>query len=158
FIKAVLALMHRELPPSLHCETPSPDIDFPRTPFHVNTGLRAWQPEAGPRRAGVTALGVGGTNAHVILEEAAPAEALGPSRAAELLVLSARSEAALDRVAVDLARHLRRHPELRLADVAHTLQSGREAFEHRRALVCRDREDAIRALESPHARISEGGG
>ena len=148
FIKAVLALSHGELPPSLNYEAPNPEIDFPSTPFYVNARLQAWSAEGGPRRAGVTALGVGGTNAHVILEEAPPIEASRPSHAPQLLVLSAKTETALDAAAKNLARHLRDHPEQALADVAYTLQLGRKAFAHRRAVMCRDREDAIRALET----------
>jgi 3-oxoacyl-(acyl-carrier-protein) synthase/thioesterase domain-containing protein/aryl carrier-like protein len=147
-IKAVLALRHRELPPSLGYEAPNPAIDFPSTPFHVETELRAWQTD-GPRRAGVTALGAGGTNAHVILEEAPPPAPSGRSRSAELLVISAKTETALDAAANNLARHLREHPEQALADVAYTLQLGRQAFAHRRAIVCRDREGAVAALTAP---------
>jgi 3-oxoacyl-(acyl-carrier-protein) synthase/thioesterase domain-containing protein len=147
FIKAVLALSHRELPPSLGYRTPSPEIDFGHSPFFVNTELRAWA-ASGPRRAGVTALGVGGTNAHAILEEAPPLEQSGPSHAAEVLVLSAKTETALESAAKNLARHLRDNPGQPLADVAYTLQLGRKAFPCRRAVVCRDREDAIRALET----------
>ena len=148
FIKVVLALTHGELPPSLNCETPSPEIDFPSTPFRVNAELRPWRAEGGPRRAGVTALGVGGTNAHVILEEAPAPEPRPSARPAELLVLSARTEAALAEATRRLASHLRENPGQALADVAYTLQAGRKAFAHRRAVACRDREDAVRALEA----------
>ena len=69
FIKAVLSLKHAQVPPSLHCATPNPNIDFGKTPFYVNTALRAW-PEREKRRAGISSFGIGGTNAHVVLEEA----------------------------------------------------------------------------------------
>jgi len=148
FIKAVLALSHKEIPPSLNYESPNPQIDFPSTPFFVNAKLREWSAPGGPRRAGVTALGAGGTNVHVILEEAPLAAPSGPSRPVELLVLSAKTRAALDASTVNLARHLRESPGLKLADVAHTLQRGRKAFAHRRTLVCREREEAMVALET----------
>jgi acyl transferase domain-containing protein len=148
-IKTTLALRHRQLPPSLHFESPNPEIDFASSPFVVNASLRDWPAGAEPRRAGVSSLGVGGTNAHVILEEASGLEEpSGPSRSQQLLLLSARSEASLDAATDRLARHLREHPEQDLADVAHTLRVGRRVFEQRRMLVCRDREDAARALES----------
>jgi amino acid adenylation domain-containing protein len=152
-IKAVLALHHRTLPPSLHFRTPNPRIDFANSPFFVNAELRPWEvPGGGPRRAGVTSLGMGGTNAHVVLEEApAAAPAAAAARAArpwQLVALSAKSAAALDSATLRLADHLRERPELELADVAHTLQVGRKHFQHRRALLCRDLAEAAAALET----------
>lgn len=146
FIKTVLAMRHGQLPPSLNYDTPNPEIDFPSTPFYVNSKLSAWPAANGPRRAGVTSLGAGGTNVHVILEEAPPAKPSGPARAASLLVISARTEAALAAATTNLAQHLRENPTDKLADVAYTLQVGRKSFAHRRALVCRNHEEAILAL------------
>ncbi|HEV7519190.1 MAG TPA: acyltransferase domain-containing protein, partial [Thermoanaerobaculia bacterium] len=155
-IKATLALHHRTLPPSLHFRTPNPRIDFAGSPFFVNTELRPWETTDGaPRRAGVTSLGMGGTNAHVVLEEApalpaAPADTPAPAavRPWQLLVLSAKSATALDRATLNLALHLRERPELALADVAFTLQVGRKSFQHRRALLCRDLAEAVIGFES----------
>ncbi|AFE09968.1 malonyl CoA-acyl carrier protein transacylase [Corallococcus coralloides DSM 2259] len=148
-IKVVMALRHQQLPPSLHFERPNPVIDFAAGPFFVNNTLRPWAPPHGaPRRAGVSSFGIGGTNAHVILEEAPSIETASSSRSAHLLLLSARSEAALDVATEQLASHLTRNPELELADVAHTLMVGRRRFEHRRAIVCRDGEDARQVLTS----------
>ncbi|HXO42005.1 MAG TPA: beta-ketoacyl synthase N-terminal-like domain-containing protein, partial [Thermoanaerobaculia bacterium] len=116
-IKAVLALHHRTLPPSLHFQTPNPRIDFANSPFFVNTELRPWEvPGGGPRRAGVTSLGMGGTNAHVVLEEApAPEPELASApRPHQLLLLSAKSAAALERSTARLADHLRQSPGLEL--------------------------------------------
>ncbi|BCY09674.1 type I polyketide synthase [Actinoplanes sp. L3-i22] len=134
-IKAVLALEHRQLPATLHVAHPNPKIDFASSAFRVNTELTEWTAGTGPRRAGVSSFGIGGTNAHVVLEEAPPA---GPSRYARAqcpLVLSARTAAALEAATTNLAQYLRRHPEADLADVAYTLQTGRRAFAHRRALI-----------------------
>ena len=89
----------------------------------------------GQRRAGVTGLGAGGTNAHIIVEEAPARDASPAARGPQLLVLSAKSEAALERATDNLAEHLTRNPALNLADVAHTLRVGRVAFSHRRFLV-----------------------
>lgn len=144
-IKTVLALEHRTLPPSLHFEEPNPQIDFAASPFYVSRVAAPW-PASTPRRAGVSSFGLGGTNAHVVLEEAPPVPSSGASRAWQLLVLSARSEAAVGTAAQDLSVWLGEHPEQSLADVAYTLQMGRRAFRHRRAVLCRDREEARRAL------------
>ncbi|MES1243977.1 MAG: SDR family NAD(P)-dependent oxidoreductase [Acidobacteriota bacterium] len=151
-IKTVLALEHRQIPPSLHCEVPNPKIDFEGSPFFVNRGLRDWPAEDGePRLAGVSSFGIGGTNAHAVVEEAPTREPSGPSRRHQLLVLSARTPAALDAAAERLAGHLESHDDL--ADAAFTLRVGRRELEHRRAVVCTDRESAIAALRGP-SRIS----
>jgi acyl transferase domain-containing protein/acyl carrier protein len=146
-IKAVLALEHGEIPPTLHYTAPNAKIDFAGSPFFVNTELRPWKTGGEPRRAGVSSFGIGGTNAHVVLEEAPEPEPSEAARPWHLLVLSAKTTSALEAATDRLAAHLRAHPEQELADVAHTLQVGRRAFEHRRVLVARDREDAAAALE-----------
>jgi len=146
-IKTVLAMKYRQIPPSLHFETPNPQIDFANSPFYVNTVLRPWEPCDAPRRAGVSSFGIGGTNAHLILEEAPEAAPTEVIEGWQLLTLSARSDRALTAMAAQLAAHLRQHPELNLADVAYTLQEGRKAFTHRLVLICRDLSEAIEALE-----------
>ncbi|HUQ34164.1 MAG TPA: SDR family oxidoreductase [Pyrinomonadaceae bacterium] len=150
-IKTILALNHKMLPPSLHFTRPNPNIDFDNSPFYVNTSLREW-PEntSSPRRAGVSSFGIGGTNAHVVIEEAPPVDAVAEvsSKDEHLLIISARSETALETATANLAAHLKERPQLNLADVAYTLQTGRRAFTHRRALRCRDLEDAAQALAS----------
>jgi acyl transferase domain-containing protein len=147
-IKAVLALQHATIPPSLHFERANPEIEFRSSPFYVPTQLCGWSATDGPRRAGVSSFGIGGTNAHVVLQEAAPVEPPGGSRAWQLLLLSARSESALDLMTTRLADHLRATPDICLADVAYTLHVGRKDFPHRRMVLCRDRGDAVRALTS----------
>jgi acyl transferase domain-containing protein len=152
FIKTVLSLENRELPPSLNYEQPNPAIDFGKTPFYVNTGLKTWERNGSPRRAGVSSFGVGGTNAHVILEEALPAEQSGASRPYQLLLLSARTAPALEKTRENLLNYLQEHEHAPLADVAYTLQSGRTVFRQRLALVCKDRADAIQALQADSRR------
>src|SRR5882724_8964136 len=153
-IKTIAALRHRQIPPSLHWERPNPRLKLDESPFYVNTELREWPaPPAGttPRRAGVSSLGIGGTNAHLVLEEAPAPPPPAPSRPWQLLLLSARTPSALWTASANLARHLA-SPEvedLDLADVAHTLRVGRRAFRHRRAVVCRDRGEAAAALAAP---------
>lgn len=151
-IKTVLALQHREIPPSLHFEQPNPKIDFARSPFFVNHTLRAWPEGPTPRRAGVSSFGIGGTNAHVVLEEAPARPPTSPGRRCQLLVLSARTLTALETATDNLAAHLEAHPEVNLADVAFTLQVGRKVFAHRRAVVCESVADAVQVLRSrdPH--------
>ena len=146
FIKTTLALQHQQIPPSLHYGTPNPQIDFTSSPFYVNTTLTPWQRSGAPRRAGITALGAGGTNCHVILEEAPEALPSSPSRPWQLLLLSAKTPTALDTATQNLAVHLKEQADLPLADVAYTLMVGRRAFAHRRILVCRTRDEAIAAL------------
>ncbi|HEX2187809.1 MAG TPA: type I polyketide synthase, partial [Longimicrobiaceae bacterium] len=147
-IKAALALEHGEIPPTPGFARPNPRIPFEHTPFYVNTEARPWTPNGAPRRAGVSSFGMGGTNAHVVLEEAPELPPPGPSRPWQLLVLSARTPAALEAATDRLAAHLRAHPEQELADAAHTLRVGRRRFAQRRVLVCRGREDAAAALEA----------
>jgi acyl transferase domain-containing protein len=157
-LKTVLALKHRAIPPSLHFASPNPQIDFRGGPFYVNTTLAPWE-SAGPRRAGVSSFGLGGTNVHAVLEEAPEPAPSGPARPWQLLVLSAKSAAALDTAAADLATYLEARPDLDradLADIAWTLQAGRRLFPHRRALVCRDAADARALLTTPDpARVAE---
>ena len=147
-IKTVLALQHKEIPPSLYFETPNPNIDFEDCPFYVNTELREWPSDGRPRRAGVNSLGLGGTNAHVIVEEAPEIGPSDPSRPWQLLVLSAQTETALESATDRLARHFKEHPDLSFADAAYTLQVGRKAMTHRRILVASGLEDAVVALAS----------
>ncbi|WP_416212481.1 beta-ketoacyl synthase N-terminal-like domain-containing protein [Nostoc sp. ChiQUE01b] len=156
-IKTILALKHKQIPPSLHCEQPNPQIDFANSPFYVNTTLAEWKSDRIPRRAGITSLGFGGTNAHVIVEEAPvgeqgeQGEQGGQGRKYQLLVLSAKTESALETATVNLTNHLKQHLDINLADVAYTLQVGRQTFNHRRILVCDDLDDAVEALHTLEA-------
>ncbi|MDP1575612.1 MAG: type I polyketide synthase, partial [Cypionkella sp.] len=146
-IKVALSLHHRQLPPSLGYEAPNPSIDFATSPFKVNDRLTDWE-SFGPRRAGVNSLGVGGTNAHVVLQEApmraAGEESLWPFQP---IVISAKSKGALDAGAARLAAHLRDNSGQDLADVAYTLKEGRRAFEKRRVLVAGSHDEAAALLE-----------
>ncbi|MFP5264075.1 MAG: amino acid adenylation domain-containing protein [Blastocatellia bacterium] len=147
-IKAVCALRHRRLPPSLNFTEPNPKIDFANSPFYVNAQLKDWTGNGKPRRAGVSSFGIGGTNAHVILEEAPPAVSGSDSRPWQLLTLSAKTSSALDQTINGLVERLKAEPQTILADVCYTLQTGRRAFAYRRAVVCKDTADAGAVLES----------
>ncbi|WP_338270553.1 SDR family NAD(P)-dependent oxidoreductase, partial [Corallococcus caeni] len=156
-IKTALALHHRKLPPSLHYSAPNPQLGLEGSPFYVNASLQDWQPPAGvPRRAGVSAFGIGGTNAHVILEEAPAPESSEPMISAgtpQVLVLSAKTASALESATAQLASHLQAHPELPLADVAFTLQVGRRLLPHRRFLVASDALQASQLLQAPQPSV-----
>jgi len=148
-IKTVLALKHKQIPASLNFEEPSPQIDFANSPFYVNNQLSEWKTNGTPRRAGVSSFGFGGTNAHIILEESPIIKSSSNSRPRQLLLLSAKTNTALETATENLANHLQKHPYLNLADLAHTLQVGRWTFNHRRMVVFQNQEDAISALQDP---------
>ena len=148
-IKTSLALQNAKIPASLNYTQPNPKINFAATPFYVNAKLADWPAAETPRRAGVSAFGSGGTNAHVILEEAPEHQSSGPARAEQLFVISARSQTALDHAAHNLASYLSSSDAaLNLADAAFTLQTGRRHFPHRRATVARTATEAAEALLS----------
>jgi acyl transferase domain-containing protein len=145
-IKAIQAVKHGEVPANLHLTKPNPvvTLDGPVRPVQERQSL-----PGSPRRAGISAFGWSGTNAHVIIEQAPPAEQEAtPDAEWQLLTLSAASEAGLVALAAKLADHLESTPDLALADVAHTVQKGRSALRVRKALVCRDIADAVAQLRS----------
>ena len=149
-IKTILALKHQQIPPNLHFQKPNPQIDFSQTPFYVNTNLVDWKTDKTPRRAGVSSFGIGGTNAHVILEEAPIQFKIQNSKFKinyHLLCLSAKSEKALEQATINLATHLQQHPQLNLADIAYTLQIGRQHFAYRRMVLCQTTQEAAQILE-----------
>jgi acyl transferase domain-containing protein/acetylornithine/succinyldiaminopimelate/putrescine aminotransferase len=151
-IKTALALHSKQIPPTLFFKTPNPKIDLESTPFYVNKQLMKWKQNSAPLRAGVSSFGVGGTNAHVILQEAPPRSTSGPSRPKQLLILSAKTENALEQATLRLHEHIKTHPELSLADIAYTLQRGRKEFGWRRTTVCSSHEEAIEALGSSNSK------
>jgi acyl transferase domain-containing protein/thioesterase domain-containing protein len=149
FIKAALALQHRLIPPSLNFAAANPACHFEHSPFRVTTSATPWVRGDTPRRASVNSLGVGGTNAHVVLEEAPdPDVDSAAADVPQLLCLSARSPDALNESARRLAAFLRAHPQTALADVAHTLRVGRRAFPYRRTVVASSLADAANRLEA----------
>jgi len=169
FIKAVLSLKHRLIPPTLHFETPNPRIDFENSPFYVNIEAKEWKRDnkGNPLRAGVSSFGLGGTNAHVVLEES---PVIGHSslvigenrkdREYQLILLSAKTQSALDRMTENLAEYFKKNlligdnhenptnPGLTLAETAYTLQLGRKSFNYRKSLVCSDTNEVVKALSS----------
>lgn len=158
FLKVVLALKHAVVPPSPYFGEPNPGIDLAGSPFEVPTAERAWErPRGGRRLGGVSGFGMGGTNAHVILQEAPdPARAAPPLRERHLLVLSARTPGALETARERLRAHLLTGTgpsPAELADIGATLHLGRTAFTHRMALIADSTANAAAALApgSPEA-------
>ncbi|WP_287885624.1 MULTISPECIES: type I polyketide synthase [Paracoccus] len=148
-IKSALAVHHGKIPPSLGYEAPNPAIDFEGGPFQVNDRLSDW-PVPGPRRAGVNSLGVGGTNAHVIVQEPPLAEESGESDwPFHIVAVSGRSKAALDANSAALAGWLRANPAVNMADLSFTLTQGRRQFDRRRVLVAETAAEAARLLADP---------
>lgn len=159
-VKAILALEHGLIPPSLNFEEPNPQIPFDDGPFYVNTTLARWESDGSPRRSSVSSFGMGGTNAHVVLQEApraTPSQAT--ARPVQLLGLSARTATALETAAHRLATHLEGMPEPSdaghgLSDVAYTLRVGRRQFRHRLAVTATSLADAAAALTDARRRIT----
>ena len=154
-IKAVLALHHGEVPGTPHFQSPNPKLDLERSPFRVNAALAPWPASATPRRAAVSSFGIGGTNAHVILEQAPAAVPTADGPRHHLLTLSAKSPTALEAMQRNLADYLRDHPEVNLADLAFTLQTGRAHLPYRSAAVgTASSAPAVAALPAGAARVT----
>jgi acyl transferase domain-containing protein/thioesterase domain-containing protein/SAM-dependent methyltransferase len=153
-IKTVMALKHRKIPPSLFFKTPNPTINFQDSPFYVNHRLTDWKRNGNPLRAGVSSFGIGGTNVHVVLEEyvnpVKPVEIGNGS--AQMILLSARTPTALERICANQAEYLRQHPGINMGDAAYTLRVGRKHFKYRRKLMARSREEAVELLTAPDSR------
>ncbi|MBD9526343.1 type I polyketide synthase [Paracoccus sp. PAR01] len=164
-IKSALSVHHGRIPASLGYEAPNPAIDFEGGPFRVNDRLGDW-PVPGPRRAGVNSLGVGGTNAHAILEQPPELPASEESDwPFQIIAVSGRSKAALDANSAALAAWLRANPGVNMADLSFTLTDGRRQFDRRRVLVAHDALEAVEMLENPdprlvfdHQPVAEGAG
>jgi len=146
-LKVVLGLQHGQMAPSLHFTSANPELKIEQSPFYVVGELMDWPRSAHhPRRAGLSSFGVGGTNAHAIIEEAPARPASAASRPDQLLVLSAKTPAALQDAVSELTNHLTDNPGVNLADVAYTLQVGRRQFARRAVVTARTADEAVAAL------------
>jgi len=150
-IKTALALQHGLIPPSLHFKRSNPQIDFDNSPFFVNTKLSEWPASNKPRRAGVSSFGLGGTNVHIILEEAPEIEPSGESRPYQLVLLSTKSQSSLETAMSNMAEYIRQSSDLNLADVAFTSQIGRRAFDWRGVLILQNGDKASTELRASPA-------
>ena len=156
-IKTILALQHRQLPPSLNFQSPNPLIGLDGSPFFVNTELREWRSRSGaPLRAGVSSFGIGGTNAHLILEHAGPVQPSEPGRNWHPLFLSANTPSALDAQERALLAHAAAHPEQSIADIGYTLHVGRKDMPHRRAFVVADRAELMARASAAKREQADG--
>lgn len=149
-IKAALALHHAKIPAMANYAEPNPRIYLNDSAFYIPKSTSAWPESSAPRRAGVSSFGVGGTNVHIVLEEAPPPQpvATGHGEGPFILPLSARTEDALTAVRHDLAAHLRANSGMALPQVTRTLQAGRHAFKHRAAVVASTTTEAIDLLSA----------
>lgn len=137
-LKACLALYHKQLPPTLHFQSPNPAIDFIESPFYVNEGLSAWQTQGKPRIAAVSSFGLSGTNCHVILEEAPVQSAQPHSAGARIMVLSAKTANALRTLLEKFRVFLEAHPQADPDAIAYTTCLGRWHYPHRLAFLYQD--------------------
>lgn len=149
FLKVAMALEHEEIPGTLHFKTPNPRFDLAHSPFEIVARRTPWPRGATPRRGAVSSFGFGGTNVHAILEEAPPRPVPAAGRPWQLLPLSAKTAGALERSRRQLAAWLGANPEASLADVAYTLQVGRQALAFRDMVVASGTGDALAQLASP---------
>ncbi len=146
-MKVALSLKHRQLPPSLHYQSPNPGIDFEGGPFYVNATLKNWERKNdAPLRAGVSSFGIGGTNVHAVLEEAPRRQPGSKGRSYKLLTLSAKTEEAVARYMGRMRDFLVASPDVDLADMSYTLQVGRKHFEYRKSIVYREKDELLDLL------------
>ena len=155
-LKVLLALRYELIPPSLHYKEANPQIDFTTSPFYVNTVLTPWRPPGQlPRRAGISSLGIGGTNAHLLVEQAPVLPATAAPWPWQILPLSAKTSAELETLLTNFQVYFERQTEAEesnIADIAYTLQVGRREFPHRCFLLCQDRvSDACQVVETRRA-------
>ncbi|CAM3846072.1 SDR family NAD(P)-dependent oxidoreductase [Kibdelosporangium persicum] len=143
-LKAILAVKHGEIPPAPDFDEPNPEIDFVDSPFHVNRTPLPWPP--GPRRAGVSNFGMGGTNVHLIVEQPPEPQAARHEPAEHAVLLSARTEGALRAMRKRLLAWLTGQPDADLADVAFTLATGRTPLPCRWAAVVSSTVELANAL------------
>ncbi len=148
-IKTINVLKNKKIPPSINFNSPNPQIDFKNSPFFVNTEVLEWPADLSPARAGVSAFGYCGTNAHVVLEEFKTLNNSSISRSRHLIVLSAKTAPALKRMTSNFKEFLKNKPDIDLADAAYTLQKGRNHFSHRKYFVCSDVNDLLLQIDKP---------
>ncbi|WP_025848598.1 type I polyketide synthase [Brevibacillus agri] len=157
-IKTALALKHQVIPPCIRHEQPNPKLAFEQSPFYVNTRPRAWKDVSDSPKAGVSSFGIGGTNAHVVLEEAPTYASDASARQHHLFLVSAKTEKALANTCRKMAQFFRTQPALSLADVSFTLQTGRAHFPYRKMAVCSSLGEAARLLEAAETATASSSG
>lgn len=158
-IKTALALKNKTIPPSINFEKPNPKLKLDGSPFYIPKAASYWETNGTQRRAGVSSFGIGGTNVHAVLEEAPEIIGSQTSKIWHSIILSARSDKALENMTANLVGYLEKNPQANIADVAHTYQTGRKFFDFRKVIVCNSAENAVEILSLPHnERVIKGGG
>lgn len=147
-IKTILALKHKQLPPSINFNSPNPELNIEESPFFINTKLTEWNTNGKSRIAGVSSFGFGGTNAHCIVEEYIQCESQPSEKIYHPVILSAKSRNSLKQQQNNL-KLLFTGNNINIADAAYTLITGRKRYKYRSAVFCRNRDQAILKLESP---------
>lgn len=150
-LKAVLALKNKEIPPTIHFNTPNRKISFVRSPVYVNTKLRKWETTGYPRRCGVSSFGMSGTNCHVILEEyvdqSGQSKVQNTALAFPVFTLSAKTAEALDALVQKYGEYVDKNPDFDLNSVCYTANTGRGSYRYRIAIIVRNKEDFIRKIK-----------
>ncbi|HPF07615.1 MAG TPA: acyltransferase domain-containing protein, partial [Spirochaetota bacterium] len=145
-IKTALILENKQIPPSLNFTEPNEKLNIEESPFYVNTVLSSLESKTYPLRAGVSSFGIGGTNSHVVLEEAPRLAESEKNDYWKVLFLSARTGQSLDNMKDNLASHFEKNPGINISDAAYTLQTGRKPFDKRLAVIARTVDDARKTL------------
>ncbi len=147
-IKTCLALSKRIIPPSLHFNEPNPNIDFNSGPFYVNSKTQPWETEDNlPLRAGLSSIGIGGTNVHMVLEEFSENKKIS-SVESQLILLSAKTAKSLKNYYSKLIGFLKEQQEINIADLSYTLGTGRTFHKYRNYIVCKDKEGLLTGLNN----------
>ncbi|XLS30266.1 amino acid adenylation domain-containing protein [Flavobacteriaceae bacterium M23B6Z8] len=146
FIKGCLMIRHAQIPPSINFNTPNSQLTSADCSFMVNSELKEWENNTYPLRLGVSSFGIGGTNAHVILEKIEHTIATTIDERDTLICISAKTPAGVDQYANDLLQYVEKNKNIDIADIAYTLQTKRNHFKYRRAIVAKDRNDLIKKL------------
>jgi acyl transferase domain-containing protein len=146
-IKTTLALENKLIPPTINFQKLNPKNDRKNSPFYINKELLEWKTNEIPHRAGINCFGIGGTNVHMILEEAPQRRNSGKSRPFKLMILSAKTSSALESISDNLSIYLKEKSDIDIADVAYSLNMGRKPFDFRRIVICENVNDAIKQME-----------
>lgn len=147
-LKTILSLKNKKIPPSINFNNLNSSINLDGTPFYINTEPKEWLESGTPRRAGVSSFGIGGTNVHVVLEEAPSSIASKSSRKPSLLVVSAKNGESLRNNKINLKEHLRKNNSVNLSDVEFTLQVGRDHHRYREYFVCNTVDEAVKRMDA----------
>lgn len=156
-IKTALSIKKGKIPPSINYNEPNEKLNIESSPFYINNKLSEWPNNFEKRRAGVSSFGIGGTNVHVVLEQAPEQISSESKQPWFILPLSSKTEIALNKSSNNLFNFLKKNSHLNIADIAYTLQTGRKNFDYKQFIICKDTEDAINVLENNnHKQIFNG--